>query len=61
VFKLDEDSVITRLMRIDDVTEGAWQWVDTAGLRQVQKIEEIDARRLVPAAYSAAPGWKVAA
>lgn len=61
VFKLDEDSVVTRLMRIDDVTDGAWQWVDTAGLRQIQKIRDIDARRLVPAAYRSGTAWKAAA
>ncbi|WP_206034962.1 DUF4007 family protein [Gluconobacter kondonii] len=51
VFKLDEDSVITRLMRIDDVTEGAWQWVDTAGLRQIQRKHEIDKTEIILAAY----------
>lgn len=51
VFKLDEDSVITRLMRIDDVTEGALSWVDTAGLRQVQRTGDIVAIDLVVAAY----------
>lgn len=51
VFKLDEDSVVTRLMRIDDVTEGAWQWVDTTGLRQVQRTREIDPTGLISTAY----------
>lgn len=37
VFKLDEDSVVTRLMAMDAVTEDAWSWTDTAGLRQVQR------------------------
>lgn len=37
VFKLDEDSVITRLMGLGDLTGGAWQWTDTAGLRQVHR------------------------
>lgn len=61
VFKLDEDSVITRLMRIDDITGGAWQWVDTAGLRQVQKIDEIDVTSLIPAAYRSSATRKTAA
>jgi len=61
VFKLDEDSVITRLMRIDDITDGAWQWVDTAGLRQVQRTSEVDAATLIPAAYRACPSWRAAA
>ncbi|MEQ5872062.1 MULTISPECIES: DUF4007 family protein [Roseobacteraceae] len=37
VFKMDEDSVIERLMRIDESTGGAFVWTDTAGLRQVQR------------------------
>lgn len=61
VFKLDEDSVITRLMRIDDITAGAWQWVDTAGLRQVQRTAEIDVTSLIPAAYRSNSTWKTAA
>ncbi|OYY66576.1 DUF4007 family protein [Sphingomonas sp. 28-62-11] len=51
VFKLDEDSVVTRLMALPRLTAGAWGWTDTAGLRQVQRISEIDALALVPKAY----------
>ena len=51
VFKLDEDSVITRLMRMDEVTVGAWRWTDTAGLRQIQRREDVDPIKLVRAAY----------
>lgn len=51
VFKLDEDSVITRLMRIDDVTRGAFTWTDTAGLRQVQRTGEIVLMDLITAAF----------
>jgi len=51
VFKLDEDSVITRLMRLDDLTDGAWQWVDTAGLRQIQRTAAFDAMRTLDLAY----------
>ena len=51
VFKLDEDSVITRLMRLGDVTDEAWQWTDTAGLRQIQRRTEIDPLALVKLAY----------
>jgi hypothetical protein len=53
VFKLDEDSVITRLMHLAELTNGAWQWTDTAGLRQVQKRSEVDPLALVASAYSA--------
>ena len=42
VFKLDEDSLVTRLMAIESVTGGAWRWTDTAGLRQIQMIEAFD-------------------
>jgi len=51
VFKLDEDSVITRLMLLSELTDGAWQWTDTAGLRQVQKRGEINPIDLVANAY----------
>jgi hypothetical protein len=51
VFKLDEDSVITRLMRIGETTGDAWRWTDTAGLRQIQRIRDISVEALIPAAY----------
>lgn len=51
VFKLDEDSVITRLMRLDDLTDGAWLWVDTAGLRQIQRAASFDPLETLPLAY----------
>lgn len=51
VFKLDEDSVITRLMRLDEVTDEAWKWTDTAGLRQIQRRAEIDPLALVELAF----------
>lgn len=51
VFKLDEDSVVTRLMRLNDLTNGAWQWVDTAGLRQIQRTGAFDAITTLNLAY----------
>jgi hypothetical protein len=51
VFKLDEDSVITRLMRLDDLTNDAWQWTDTAGLRQIQRRGNVSPLALVETAY----------
>ena len=51
VFKLDEDSVITRLMRLDDLTDGSWQWVDTAGLRQIQRASSFDPLDTLACAY----------
>lgn len=61
VFKLDEDSVITRLMRMEEVTDGAWRWTDTAGLRQLQRIEAIDPARLVAAGFGHADRLRRAA
>lgn len=51
VFKLDEDSVITRLMRLDDITDNAWKWVDTAGLRQIQRLMPFDPLDVLSLAY----------
>jgi Protein of unknown function (DUF4007) len=51
VFKLDEDSIITRLMGLEALTRGAWIWTDTAGLRQIQRVGEVDALKLVGDAY----------
>jgi hypothetical protein len=61
VFKLDEDSVVSRLMRLDDLTGGAWQWVDTAGLRQVQRKSEFDPETVVSLAYRRTAHRQVAA
>lgn len=51
VFKLDEDSVITRLMALDGLTGDAWKWNDTAGLRQIQRRRDFDAASLLPGAF----------
>lgn len=51
VFKLDDDSVVTRLMRLEALTGGAWRWTDTAGLRQLQRIDAVDPAVLVERAY----------
>lgn len=52
VFKLDEDSVVTRLMRLEDLTAGAWRWVDTAGLRQVQRYEDFDPMSILASGFT---------
>jgi len=39
VFKLDEDSIAERLINLDEVTQGAYVWSDTAGLRHVVCIK----------------------
>lgn len=51
VFKLDEDSVVTRLMGVEELTKGAWVWTDTAGLRQVQKQRDPDLIEVLSLAY----------
>jgi hypothetical protein len=61
VFKLDEDSVITRLMGIDDVTGGAWRWTDTAGLRQVQRLDDVEPMNLIAHAYGHMSNERIAA
>jgi len=42
VFKLDEDSVIERMIRIGEITGGALAWSETAGLKQVVRHRAID-------------------
>lgn len=61
VFKLDEDSVITRLMRLDVLTDDAWKWVDTAGLRQIQRLSDFDPLTTLPLAYPRAVPLEAAA
>ncbi|WP_026782064.1 DUF4007 family protein [Pleomorphomonas koreensis] len=56
IFKLDEDSLVARLMSIGETTGGKMMWTDTAGLRQVAlngHLEEIDDFDLVKAGYRA--------
>lgn len=53
VFKLDEDSVVTRLNRLADLTDGAFAWTDTAGLRQVNFEDKgVDELAMIRAAYA---------
>jgi uncharacterized protein DUF4007 len=61
VFKLDEDSIITRLMGLFDLTQGAWQWTDTAGLRQIQRLHDLDSLDLLVQAYEATGSRQLAA
>ncbi|MBJ7483499.1 DUF4007 family protein [Brevundimonas sp.] len=56
VFKMDEDSVVTRLTRLSDVTRGAFQWTDTAGLRQVNFLRAVDDMPLIAASFGAGDG-----
>ncbi len=54
VFKLDEDSVVARLMRLEDLAVGAWLWTETAGLKQLQKRRDVDSLHLLGSAYGVA-------
>lgn len=58
VFKLDEDSVVERLMRLQDFTAGAWLWTETAGLRQLQRRRDVDPFSLLGKAYGVVPTKK---
>jgi Protein of unknown function (DUF4007) len=54
VFKLDEYSLIERLARIDDSSEGRFAWSDTAGVRNVaRRAEEANPLGLLELAYDA--------
>ncbi len=39
VFQLDENSVIERLERIESISGGHFRWIDTSGLRQIQRTK----------------------
>lgn len=41
VFKLDEDSIAERLLGLEILTQRAFVWTDTAGLRQVHRMKDI--------------------
>lgn len=53
IFKLSEDDVAARMARVDAYTEQAWRFTDTAGLRQIQKISDVDPLTLLASAYRA--------
>jgi hypothetical protein len=40
VFKLDEHSVAARLQAMEQISSGKWRWTETAGLRQLQRIDD---------------------
>jgi hypothetical protein len=61
VFKLDEDGVVARLMAMPRLTSGAWGWTDTAGLRQLQRISEVEPLALLSGAYAGSGDGRAAA
>jgi len=55
VFKLDEDSVAERLMRLEDLTRRELFWSDTAGLRQVYRKGDLTqslSKQMIEKAYA---------
>jgi hypothetical protein len=41
VFLLDENNLVDRLVRLDDVTKGKLRWSETAGLKQVVRDTDL--------------------
>jgi len=54
IFKLDEHSVAARLVAMEALTQGAWRWTDTAGLRQLQRVAPIDELAMLATCYAGA-------
>lgn len=52
VFKLDEDSVAARLIALDPLTTGAYQWSDSAGLRQLIRTKLVSLDSALELAYA---------
>ncbi|MDZ4741515.1 MAG: DUF4007 family protein [Alphaproteobacteria bacterium] len=55
VFKLDLDSLAERLARIEQTSNGAFAWSETAGLKQVIRRSEVDPFDFLGGAYGARP------
>lgn len=54
IFLLDENDLNERLVRVSDVTSGAIQWSETAGLRQLimrKQLSQSDALSIVQSTY----------
>jgi hypothetical protein len=51
VFKLDEESVVDRLIRVGEITRGALSWSETAGLKQVMRKKPLDEVAVLRRAY----------
>ena len=52
VFKLDEQSLVERLVRIGESSDGGFQWTDTSGIRNVTRVKEnIESMDLLSLAY----------
>jgi len=42
VFQLDEDELLARLIKLDEITNGGLRWSETAGLKQIIRSIELD-------------------
>lgn len=51
VFKLDENSLVRRLEKIEKVSEGAFLYDETAGLKQIYRRGEVDLSQLLEKCY----------
>lgn len=51
VFRLDEPALAERLERVSEMTDGAWSYTETTGLRQVLLRDDVDAERVLGAYY----------
>lgn len=51
IFKLDEDSLAGRLENIGGVTDGGFTYDETAGLKQIYKLREIESMPLLESYY----------
>lgn len=55
VFKLDEDAVVERLVRIEEASSRAFLWSDTAGVRNVaRRLQNPDGMTFLASAYKTA-------
>ena len=47
VFLLSEDDLYGRVQNVEDISEGAIQWSETAGLKQLIRREEIEPKKII--------------
>jgi hypothetical protein len=52
VFKLDENTVATKLMALESLTDGKYVWSDSGGIRQVTRRTKIDQKSALELAYA---------
>ena len=51
IFKLDENSLVNRLEKIETISNGAFAYDETAGLKQIYRRGEIDLTKLLERCY----------